>query len=341
MDFRQPWLLVSTIYRSIVAELQPDGHWKVTQIGKKDRKVLSDFGVSFIGTGRTPSILCVRPGFRIWIADPSGNVIKTLLFKESMTRINQSAFEVPLLNPGQPHLQPPMNFGRCHMLDEHILIVSDSYCMFFLHLEHQKVVASVRCLRSIRNVCVRNGEIFILEGPRNIIRISHSPETPSINASGQLALLNEPQEFHDADDNLAEECFELPPIEAIDLDIPIKTSLDEHDLLQQDKLFLEHSRRVEVFEKINEVGFDDSILFKQSTSKKKFAGAKVKRVEPSGIVEIGHLAASPEEHMKKKETKSAESDKVIESRRPVDVVGSFRNDESRYFNCVFYLYSYL
>lgn len=299
MDFRQPWLLVSTIYRSIVAELQSDGKWKVSQIGIKDRKVLSDFGVSFIGTGRTPSILCVRPGFRVWISDTSGNVQKTILFKDSMARINQSAFEVPLLNPGQPHVKPPVNFGLCYMLDENILVSIGSDCMYFLHLDQQKVVASVRRLRSIRSVCVRDGEIFVLEGVRNIVRLSHLPGTGHIEFAS-LTAVNESAEFRDGDENLlAEECFELPPIEAIHLNTPLKISLDEHDLLLQDKLFLEHSRRVEVFERINEVAYDDSILFKQSKTKKKSLVPQIKRYVPSGIVEIGQQAVLPEEQIKK------------------------------------------
>lgn len=294
IDFRQPWLLVSTIYRSIVAELQSNGKWKVAQIGIKDRKVLNDFGVAFIGSGRTPQIICVRPGFRIWIADTSGNVLKTILFKDSMSRINQSAYEVPLLNPGQPHVKPSMNFGLCYVLNENVILTFASDCMFFLNLEQQKVVASVRRLRSIRSICVRDGEIFVVEGVRNVVRLSNVVEMGHIESPFQ-STLSEPPEFHEADESQAEECFELPPIEAIVLETPLKTSLDEHDLLLQDKLFLEHSRRVEVFEKINEIAFDDSILFKQSTTKKKGAVPKIKLAVPSGIVEIGQQAVLPDE----------------------------------------------
>lgn len=321
MDFRQPWLLVSTIYRSIICERQSNGEWKVSQIGKKDRKVLSDFGVSFIGSARTPSVLCVRPGYRIWISDTSGNVLKTLLFKDSMSRINHSAFEIPLLNPGQPHVKPPLNFGLCHMLDDNIVVTCSSDCILFLHLEQQKVVAAVRRLRSIRNVCVRNGEIFVVEGVRNIIRISHASQLGYAESAFPTSL-SDLQEFHDVDETMAEECFELPPIEAIVLDIPIKSSLDEHDLLLQDKLFLEHSRRVEVFEKINDTSFDESILFKQSTTKKKAVVPRVKRFVPSGIVEIGHQVVLPEEQVKVDSVISATGNSSSETSRPLVVEAS-------------------
>lgn len=314
-----------------MAELQSDGKWKVSQIGIKDRKVLSDFGVSFIGTGRTPSILCVRPGFRIWISDVSGNVLKTILFKESMLRINQYAFEVPLLNPGPPHVKPSLNFGLCFVLNEHIVVSVASDCIFFLDLEKQKVVASVRRFRSIRSVCIRDGEIFVLEGVRNIVRISDLPESGRVETRSQSLLLSEPAEFHDADETLAEECFELPPIESIVLETRLKTSLDEHDLLLQDKLYLEHSRRVEVFEKINDIAFDDSILFKQSTTKKKNSVAKIKRLIPSGIVEIGQQAVLPEENIKKKQIiASSVSSPTHDVSRPLSMDASGVADSFRY-----------
>lgn len=81
ISFSKPWLLISTIYRAIICVRDSDGLWKVSQIGKKDRKILSDFGAVFQGPARQPSIISTRPGFRFWIADVEGNVLQTLLFK--------------------------------------------------------------------------------------------------------------------------------------------------------------------------------------------------------------------------------------------------------------------
>lgn len=297
----------------------------MSQIGKKDRKVLSDFGATFIGPNRSTCVLCVRPGFRFWIADTAGNVFKTVLMKESMERMNQSTFEVPLLNPGRQHIQLPTNFGRCLPFDDNVVITFTVDCIYFLHLEQQKVVASVRRMRNIRSICVRDGEIFILEGTRNIVRISHAPEAHR-NATQDLRC--EPPEFLAEDLTTAEECFELPPIETIRLNTPLQTSLDEHDLLLQDKLFLEHSRKVEVFEKINDSVYDDSIIYKQSSTKKKSVGPKVKRYVPSGIVEIGQQAAVHETNAAKPTDKLA-SATVTETTRSNVMESSYCDGESR------------
>lgn len=287
--------------------------------------MLSDFGATFIGTSRSPSILCIRPGFRLWIADTSGNVLKTILMKDAMTRINQSSYEVPLLNPGSMHIQPPLNFELCYMLSDNIVVTSSADCIFFLHLEQQKIVASIRRLRVINSISVRDGEVFILEGARNVIRISHVPEQICFESTQQ----NGPLEYQTEYEIGAEECFELPPIEKIDLETPIRTSLDEHDLLQQDKLFLEHSRRVEVFEKIKDIGFDDSILFKQSTTKKKAGTPRVKRHIPSGIVEIGQQAVLSEKKVPSTKIGLPLATNSIETSRSSLMDSSIEDDRSR------------
>lgn len=101
-----------------------------------------------------------------------------------------------------------------------------------------------------------------------------------------------PVEFEAEEETVlnAEECFELPPIEQLHLKMPITASLSEHDLLTQDKLLLEHSKKAEIFEKIGQLEFDSSILFKTGTKKKKSSKDKSKKSLSEGIVEIGQQA---------------------------------------------------
>lgn len=71
------------MYRSIICE-RIGRTWKVCQVGKKDRKNLGKFGGILVKTGLKPKDLaayCSRPGLRIWKADISGAVERTILFK--------------------------------------------------------------------------------------------------------------------------------------------------------------------------------------------------------------------------------------------------------------------
>lgn len=335
MDFRHPRLLVATTFRTIVCERQPDAAssaaWRVLQIGKRDRKQLGPFGAAFLWPADRPQqhrpqcqspIVCARAGYRFWVAHEDGAVQQTILFRDAVERMNQSTFEVPLLNPGVPHRQLPAQFGTLYMFgtaatkeaeeDAEVLITWHADCLYFLHLGQQKVIGSMRRMRHIRALCVCNNELFVLESGRNLVRIANRPDgwetqkavaqqrqhQHELEQQQQLG----PVEFTPADvieDKFitdAEECFELPPVECIHLDTPLHVSYEEHDLPVQDQRFLEHSRKVEVFERINDMDYDDSILFKPKSSTKKTRKAQQQANKPKaqttseGIVEIGRQA---------------------------------------------------
>lgn len=112
ISFNKPWLLISTVYRAIVCQCDKDGRWKVSQVGKQDRKILSEVGATFMVRHRQTSLVCARPGYRFWLSDTDGNVSQTLLFKETLPKF---AFEIPILNPAQIQSQLPTNFGKIRM----------------------------------------------------------------------------------------------------------------------------------------------------------------------------------------------------------------------------------
>lgn len=303
MQFSHPWLLVSTLYRAIVCKQDDSKQWKVSQIGRTDRKVLNDFGAVFtpidVDHPKPPSIVCARPGFRFWLADVDGNVSHTFLLKDSVNE-HQSIYDVPLLNPvhNKPTNIKETYFGPCfYYLREFIVTYCES-TVFIVNLDKLKVCATVKRLRKIQYLTVNGNEIFIVEGGRSIVRISTGPE---LNGKTQYVPLHNANLF---DQNIevqeetvtqADECFELPPIENISLDIPLACRVGEHNLLKQDKLLLEHSRKLEVFEKINTLDYDDSILFRVGTKKKKktsvhSSSTSGDEAKIDGIVEIGRQA---------------------------------------------------
>lgn len=201
--------------------------------------------------------------------------------------------------------------------------------LFILDIEKLKVLASLKRLRKIIGISVCGSEIFILEGPHSVIRISNVPEPPNKMTSkfyfnSGLTPCNtfepSPVEFEAEEETVlnAEECFELPPIEQLQLKTPITTSLSEHDLLSQDKLLLEHSKKAEIFEKIGQLEFDSSILFKTGVKKKKSKDKTNKRVS-EGIVEIGQQAELSE----KSTVRDADEVTKVETNRPCLLDASF------------------
>lgn len=311
MQFSSPWLLVSTLYRAIVCKQDDSSKWNVSQIGRSDRKVLNDFGAVFtpidVDSRKPPSVICARPGFRFWLADVDGNVSHTFLLKESVNEL-QSIYEVPLLNP--VHHSKPTNikdtyFGQCFYYLRKFIVTYCESTVFIVNLDKLRVIAVIKRLRKIQYLTVNGNEIFIVEGGRSVVRISTVPESCGMAGKTQYVPLNNPNlidpniEVQEEVIAQADECFELPPIESIRLDIPLACRLGEHNLLKQDKLLLEHSRKLEVFEKINTLDYDESILFRVGTKKKKKTSvhsASSDDGKVDGVVEIGRQAEFFDSH---------------------------------------------
>lgn len=362
MQFTHPWLLVSTLYRAIVCRKMDSGEWKVSQIGRTDRKMLNDFGAVFqhstdFSHRKPPAIVCARPGFRFWLADVDGNVSHTFLLKDSVNDV-RTIVEVPILNPNANKAVNIKDtyFGRCFYFMAKFIVTYCESMVFIIDLNKLKVLATIRRLRKIQYLTVNGNEIFIVEGGRSIVRVSIEPE--HLPGGGKYVPANHTN-LMSTDSNIeiqeetitqADECFELPPIENIRLDVPLDCRISEHNLLKEDKLLLEHSRKLEVFEKINTLDYDDSILFQSGTKKKKKASAVVGTTVNNvvtvdsgddtrcdGIVEIGRQAEFfTTNGVSKPELKPSQLDHVSEvgssnefTTKPCLMLASFCNGASQ------------
>lgn len=190
---------MSTLYRSIVCQFSAvTGQWQVTQVGKQDRKVLSDCGGIFVKQQNCRSVLiCGRPGLRFWIADAEGNVEKTLLFREAVAR--SPTWEIPILNPkSMSHERRTISyanvadsdemnrsFGAIHLYkgDDLLIVTHDESTLYLLNLDRLRVEAVARGFRKILDFCVCDKEIFVLEGSRSLLRLAPMPEKPSKTGS--------------------------------------------------------------------------------------------------------------------------------------------------------------
>uniref|UniRef100_A0A0K8UU56 WD repeat-containing protein CG11141 n=2 Tax=Bactrocera latifrons TaxID=174628 RepID=A0A0K8UU56_BACLA len=332
----QSYLLVSTLYRSIACQFSiVTGQWEVTQVGKKDRKVLSDCGGIILKQQNCrPVLICGRPGLRFWIADTEGNVEKTLLFREAVAR--SPTWEIPILNPKsmccERNITSYANFAendeinrsfgalQLYKGDDVLIVTHDESTLYLLNLDRLRVEAVARGFRKILDFCVCDKEIFILEGTRSLLRLAPMPEKPSKNAkiifnpsmpppvpllgASIAGALDSPAESFEPPEHpvgKAEECFELPPIELLNLNVPIELAVESPRA--------EQNRRLEIFNQISEMDFDQSILHHSGISQS--VGGRKKRTrrcrdrenalkssssevaaptKSQGIVEIAHVA---------------------------------------------------
>ncbi|KRT79596.1 hypothetical protein AMK59_8493 [Oryctes borbonicus] len=180
LSYYQQNLLISTTYRSIVC--QREGKWKVSQVGKKDRKVLGKFGGTFYNNGIRPKdviLYCTRPGLRIWQSDVQGNVQQTLLFKEILCKDYP---EVSLINPISHHLKrlkpvKDASFGTLLLFQDELLVTHGAGVVYILNPKELTILHTVSNLRGILCVACNKDEIFILEEDRSLIRLAYHPET--------------------------------------------------------------------------------------------------------------------------------------------------------------------
>uniref|UniRef100_A0A1I8N152 HPS5-like beta-propeller domain-containing protein n=1 Tax=Musca domestica TaxID=7370 RepID=A0A1I8N152_MUSDO len=327
LSVHQGYLLVSTLYRSIICSKDDAGNWIVKQIGKKDRKQLVDCGGTFFkkSSSKKPRLICGRPNLRFWLADVEGNVEKTLLFREAVAL--SPTWEIPILNPkcsmmmnksiisshpadaDATAIGDSKNFGNiyCYAGQDSLIVTHDERTLYILNLDRLKVEAVARGFRKIIDFCVCNKEIFVLEGERSLLRLAPMPEKPNkiakiiynpilpppvpIMGSSICGTFEAPVEYEPEDQPIinAEECFELPPIETLNLNIPIELAVESSKA--------EQNRRLEVFKEISEMDFDEDILHHSGISVKSSASHKKRRKSregerkkvTDGIVEIGHI----------------------------------------------------
>ncbi|XP_060519707.1 WD repeat-containing protein CG11141 [Cylas formicarius] len=174
LSYCQQRLLISTTFRSILCH--KSDKWVVTQVGKRDRKTLGEFGGVMHRYGYKPTdinVYCIRPGLRVWVSDFDGNVQKTLLFKDPLTKEWPT---VELLNPSRskPHIEP--SFGKVAVFCGRFLVTYGADVIYILDPEKMTLISTVSRLRGALDVAVSEDEIFILEGDRSLIRVSFRPD---------------------------------------------------------------------------------------------------------------------------------------------------------------------
>ncbi|CAG9840353.1 unnamed protein product [Diabrotica balteata] len=281
LSYNQQRLLVSTTYRSIIC--QKLDKWKVAQVGTKDRKVLGNFGGIIYQHSEKPSdtcLYCTRPGLRMWISDVDGNVQKTLLFKELLTK---ECPEVPLINPISVNLkrlkpQKESAFGILLPFNEKLLVTYNNDIVYILDPKEMTIIATVSHLRGVLHVATHRDEIFILEEDRSLVRISFRPETMGSVASTTTDSFLPLNSLKDLTSKLQSTNIipAIPPIVENVFNHDMNVHTDETIIMNAEEALESPSRTSNIthdvqkkFEEIGKKEFEHNILFKKSRYKKK------------------------------------------------------------------------
>ncbi|CAK9804582.1 WD repeat-containing protein CG11141 [Anthophora quadrimaculata] len=186
LSYQQGLLLVSTILRTILVNRNENG--KVTQVGQKERKTLGKLGAVFGCRQNYVQDLVIyasRPGLRLWQADKTGTVLKTLIFKDA---VKSNHTEVELLNPApessKKHRGEP-TFGVILPFCDDLLVTYSDDIIYVVNPQTIAITSIVTDLRRITDVACTKDEIFVLEGERNIIRIAYYPDSNMLSSEAK------------------------------------------------------------------------------------------------------------------------------------------------------------
>ncbi|XP_047536095.1 WD repeat-containing protein CG11141 [Vanessa atalanta] len=271
--------------------------------------------------GGAAAAYCARPGLRLWRADLAGHVQQTLLFKEAISNPLTVAELLNPSQKKHSHAEREYNFGPLFVFREHFLVSHNEHVLYILDPRSLTAVAVVDDLRRILSVSVSKDEIFVLEGERSLLRLAHAPEpaalatdeptnlmTKSLTTSLQHAVntvrdlthldqtvpyissvLEQPISMFTRNETLdaglvapGEECFELPPIKHLPLDISdnvLESIINEFKDVSSDAEEIrrvkseELQKKLKLYNSIMEKKYDEELIHSSRRSRRKESGS--------------------------------------------------------------------
>ncbi|PZC72695.1 hypothetical protein B5X24_HaOG210733 [Helicoverpa armigera] len=244
-----------------------------------------------------------KNGMRLFSGDKNGVIIMT---------------EIDFYMPSTPIEH---NLGPLHVFREHFLVSHNDHVLYILDPRSLTAVAVVDDLRRILSVSVNKDEIFVLEGPRSLVRLAHAPEpaamlpeepinmmTKSLTTSIQQAVntvrdlthldqtvpyissvLEQPISMFTKNELIdtgavasAEECFELPPIKHLPLDLSenvLESIVNEFRDVSSDAEEIrrvkteELQRKLKLYNSIMEKKYDGELIHSSRRSRRREGGS--------------------------------------------------------------------
>lgn len=303
LSYQHGLLLVSTTYRTILVDNNKNN--KIIQIGQKERKSLGKYGAVFSSPNynksiQSPLIYACRPGLRLWQSNGNGIVEKTLMFKDSLKTISN---DVILLNPVSEIIKKQRNessssFGILLPFNDDLFITYCNDIVYVINPITISVTSAICDLRKVIDVSCTKDEIFILEGERNIIRLSYYPDknnscdytdynnlvTTSIidlkNKIKDNSIVTNIPFYKITKDNIIQAISSVPsePTDGLDPKEIVAEEAIEQDISQIDHTDIIDNINIEtdvsnvvdkrkLFEKINQLEFED-VVFNPDKGKK-------------------------------------------------------------------------
>lgn len=175
-------ILISTLQRTVIANMDSKGNVVLVQVGRKDRKSLEPFGADYCCVKNETFIYTSRPGLRMWISESDQGIVqRTLMFKDFLKKCRSKLI---LLSFQEEYENSEPQFGSLHLLSNGLVVTYSSSSFFLLNTRFNSDSNSDQV--SIVNYCrfgqnrlvslsVFHNEIFLLVD-RTLIRVSDQPD---------------------------------------------------------------------------------------------------------------------------------------------------------------------
>ncbi|XP_071050301.1 WD repeat-containing protein CG11141 isoform X2 [Onthophagus taurus] len=271
-------LLISTTYRSIIC--QKLDKWKITQVGKKGRKLFGNYGAIIYSDNTKPNnshIYCSRPGLRIWIADMQGNVQKTILFKDVLKK--KDVYVTSMTSSTSSLCEDDLAFGTLLTFQDILLVTYNDKTIYVLDPQKMGVVRKFNTTQRILDVATNRDEIFILEESGNLIRLGYNPELINNESIFGLPVNVFPTTMNILGLTL-DGCTITPGISELDGNEPSKINTEEAVECTGEENYFDESdlpikqKRVEsisnMYSKISQEDYDDNIIYKHHRYSKSY-----------------------------------------------------------------------
>ena len=181
LDYKQKYLLISTIATSLLLNLEDSNADVQCKIGNRERK-LGIFGGTLIqmGVGKSGlKAIVMRPNNRFWVSNLEGKVERTVILMEALLK---SHSQIPIINPTNIANDENANLQCVTPLSENdkTILLWNRSSLHIVSIERGIVLASCNTLRNILDLTVTStGEIFVLETGRTLIRLAKTEDALS------------------------------------------------------------------------------------------------------------------------------------------------------------------
>ncbi|CAK8680502.1 unnamed protein product [Clavelina lepadiformis] len=206
MNYKHKTLLVSTLENSFLVY---DGSKK--DIGSKPTR-RGRFGACFNSNTVAMEELVVfatRPGLRVWVANTSGTVMRTIKMKHLIENVMNP---IKMQITGAHSSKKELSFGIVHLFGTDCLLSLYGSSLYVMNHIDNSIVGEMHGLEDVIDVKVTEDEIFVLCTGRKLHRIAYKPDDSWTGLSSPVHGSKGANKFMEMKASISGMKINLPPV---------------------------------------------------------------------------------------------------------------------------------